>query len=69
MIGSIAGLQEGDVNVSSLTSTTTFAPGAGEQALYSELSEDAGAMWAGPDASTEATTASNTAVTATEIKG
>lgn len=67
-IGSLAGVQAGDVNVSSLTSTTTFAIGEGEQALYTELSETGGVSWVGPDASSEVTVASNTAASKTEIK-
>jgi hypothetical protein len=54
--------------VSSLTSTTTFAIGEGEQALYTELSETGGVSWVGPDASSEVTVASNTAAEKTEIK-
>jgi hypothetical protein len=67
-IGSLAGVQSADVNVSSLTSTTTFAAGNGEQALYSELSGDGGASWAGPDATSGVTVSSNTAASKTEIK-
>ncbi len=66
--GSLAGAQAGNVNVSSLTSTTTFAIGEGEQALYTELSETGGASWVGPDASSLVTVASNTSASATEIK-
>ncbi len=67
-IGSLAGVQAGDLNVSSLTSTTTFATLKGEQALYSELSSDGGTSWAGPDSSTWTMAATNTAASETEIK-
>jgi hypothetical protein len=67
-MGSISGVQEGNVDVSSLTSTTTLAIGAGEQALYSELSENSGGSWAGPDATSGTTIATNTAASKTEIK-
>ena len=67
-IGSLSGLQTGNVNVSSLTSTTTFAIGEGEQALSTELSETGGVSWVGPDASSEVTVASNTSASNTEIK-
>jgi len=66
--GSLAGVQAGDVNKSSRTSTTTFAGAAGEQALYSELSEDGGSSWAGPDATTLTITTSNDAASVSEIK-
>lgn len=66
--GSLAGVQTGDVNVSSLTSTTTFAIGQGEQALHFELSENAGASWVGPDPASEVAAASNTAASAIEIR-
>ena len=66
--GSLAGVQAGDVNRSSRTSTTTFASAAGEQALYSELSEDGGSSWAGPDATTLTITTSNDAASVSEIK-
>ncbi len=68
MLGLLSGVQGGDINVSSLTSTTTFATGEGEQALYSELSENSGASWAGPDPTSALTTATNTAASKTEIK-
>ena len=67
-IGSLGGVQKGDVNVSSLTAATSFAPGEGEQALFAELSETAGASWAGPDACTLLALASDTAAQRTEIK-
>jgi hypothetical protein len=67
-IGSLAGVQAGDINVASLTSTTTFAAGKGEQVLYSELSSDAGTSWDGPDSSTAAIVATNAAASQTEIK-
>ncbi len=64
----LSGVQAGNINFSSLTSTTTFAPGEGEQALYSELSENSGASWAGPDPTSLVATATNTAATKIEIK-
>jgi hypothetical protein len=67
-IGSLAGVQGGDVGVSSFASTSTFASAEGEQALASELSEDAGAKWLGPDPSSEVTVATNTAASKTEIR-
>ena len=66
--GSLAGVQGGDVNVSSLTSTTTFASGQGEQALHGELSETGGSSWIGPDPASEVTVASNTAASQIEIR-
>ena len=68
-IGSLAGIQAGNVNVSSHASTTTFASAAGEHALYSGLSENDGTGWAGPDPAGATFTASNNAASATEIKG
>jgi alpha-tubulin suppressor-like RCC1 family protein len=67
-IGSLGGVQTGDVNLPSLTSTTTFAIGEGEQALYTELSETGGALWMGPDPSSEVAVAANTAAEKTEIR-
>jgi hypothetical protein len=66
--GSLAGIQAGNVNMSSLTSTTSFAVEEGEQALATEISETAGKSWTGPDATSLTATASNTAATPTEIK-
>jgi hypothetical protein len=67
--GSLSGAQAGNVNTSSLASTTTFAIGEGEQALFAERSEDGGATWTGPDASTEVGVAHNTPAVRTEIRG
>ena len=66
--GSLAGVETGNVTVSSLTSTTTFAIGEGEQALYTELSENGGASWVGPDLSSESAVATNTAAEKMEIR-
>jgi hypothetical protein len=69
--GSISGLQGGDVNVSSTTSTTRFSIEEGkeaEQALFTGLSEDAGKSWLGPDSSTLVMLDSNTAGASIEIK-
>ncbi len=67
-IGSLSGVQAGDVNAPSFTSTTTFAIGEGEQALYTELSDTGGTSWVGPDPSTGVTVAINTGASKTEIK-
>jgi hypothetical protein len=66
--GSVAGVQAGDVNVQSLTSTTTFASEEGEQGLSTERSEDGGKTWTGPQSSTLVTVATNTAASPTEIR-
>lgn len=66
--GSIAGIQEGNIDTSSQLSTTTFALESGEQALYTALSENAGKSWVGPDPSNVVTVAEDTAASATEIK-
>jgi hypothetical protein len=66
--GSLAGVQGGNVNVQSLSSTTTFVTGEGEQALDTELSENGGASWSGPEHSSVVGVAENTAAEATEIK-
>jgi hypothetical protein len=67
-LGSLSGAQSGNANMSSVTSTTTFASGTGEQSIYTELSETEGASWVGPDLSTEATIVTNSAAAKTEIK-
>ncbi len=67
-VGLLGGVQAGNINVSSFTSTTTFATGEGEQRLETELSETGGLSWVGPDASSEVTVANNTAASKTEIK-
>ncbi len=64
----MVGAQAGNINVPSVSSTTTFGLSEGEQALYSELSTDGGATWAAPAASTEVAVASNTSTVPTEIK-
>ena len=68
IIGSIAGLQAGNIGTPSYASSTRFGAGLGEQALASELSTDGGEKWAGPDTSTLATLSANTAASQTEIK-
>jgi hypothetical protein len=40
--GSVSGIQTGDINVMSLTSTDTFGEGKGEQDLITEFSQDGG---------------------------
>jgi len=67
-MGALAGVQTGNVNVSSLASATTFASGEAEQGFDSELSEDGGTVWTGPDSTSAVLTATNTAAAATEIK-
>jgi hypothetical protein len=66
--GSIAGIQEGNVEVSTHASTTTFAVESGEQALYTALSENAGKSWVGPDPSNVVTVVENTAASPMEIR-
>jgi hypothetical protein len=66
--GSIAGIQEGNLDTSTRASTTTFAVESGEQALYTSLSENAGKNWVGPDAANVVTVLENTAASATEIR-
>ncbi|MGH2864362.1 MAG: hypothetical protein ACRDJX_03840 [Solirubrobacteraceae bacterium] len=65
--GSLAGVQAGNVNVMSTTSTTTFAPGEGVQALYMEVSESGGESWVGPSSTSEIGVAASTAASASEI--
>lgn len=66
--GSLGGLQAGDVNASSLASTTAFALEEGEQALSSEISEPGGKSWVGPEPSSEVTVDSNTSAADIEIR-
>ncbi len=66
--GSLSGVQSGDINAASVTSTTTFAVEEGEQALYTSLSENDGKSWVGPDVSNAVTVATNTAASAIEIR-
>jgi hypothetical protein len=66
--GSIAGIQEGNIDTSSRVSTTTFAFESGEQALYTALSENAGKSWIGPDPANVVTVVEDTAASATEIR-
>jgi len=67
-IGSLAGVQAGDIDVSSLTSTTSFSVEGGEQALSTELSEDGGKSWSGPYPSNEIAVATNASASSTEIR-
>ncbi len=67
--GSVAGVQTGDIDQPSSTSTTTFTLEGGEQALYSALSEDGGKSWIGPEPSSLVMTDSNTSAAEVEIKG
>jgi hypothetical protein len=69
--GWLSGVDGGNVNAMSSTSSTTFSSvvsGEGEQALYSELSENKGTSWIGPDSSALITVANNTSASQTEIK-
>lgn len=66
--GSVAGVQAGDVNVQSLTSTTTFSAEEGEQGLSTERSEDGGKTWSAPGSSILSTVATNMAASPTEIR-
>ena len=66
--GPLAGLQSGDVNTSSLTSTTSFASEEGEQALSTEISETGGNSWTKPEPSSEVTVDSNASAGAIEIR-
>ncbi len=78
--GSISGVQTGDINVTSSTSTTTFASSAGEQDLITETSEN-GTEWSGGTSggpnefgafgefrTKEETVATNTAAAQTQIR-
>lgn len=66
--GSLRGVQSEDIDTSSVTSTTTFAVEAGEQALYTALSENGGKSWVGPDVANAVTVATNIAASAIEIR-
>jgi hypothetical protein len=66
--GSLSGVQAGNVGVPSATSTTEFAANVGEQALLTELSENGGKSWTGPDASSFVVELTNTSELSTEIK-
>lgn len=70
-IGSLAGVQTGDIDAPSLTSTTSFSVEEGkeaEQAVFTEVSEDKGSSWSGPESSTLVTRATNTSPSAVEIR-
>jgi hypothetical protein len=72
--GALSGGQSGDVGAMSLTSSTTFKStavftGGSEQALETELSENGGSSWVGPEPASLVATASNTAASKIEIKG
>jgi len=66
--GALGGVQAGDVNVSSATSTTTFTGEEGEQALSSEVSETEGDSWLAPQPSSLLALAGNRSASAIEIK-
>ena len=66
--GALGGVQAGDVNVSSATSTTAFTSEEGEQALSSEVSETEGSSWLGPQPASLLGLASNRSASAIEIK-
>ncbi len=66
--GTLAGLQGGDVGAMSTTSTTTFNSASGEQALSTEVSENGGSSWLGPDSSILTAVATSTAASSIEIK-
>jgi hypothetical protein len=70
-VGSLAGVQSGDVGAPSLTSTTSFSieeEKEAEQAVFTELSEDNGSSWSGPESSTLVARATNTSTSAVEIR-
>ncbi|MCW3018337.1 MAG: Fibronectin type domain protein, partial [Solirubrobacterales bacterium] len=66
--GALAGVQQGDVGVPSVTSTTKFASEAGEQALSTAASEDGGKSWSAADPTRVVAAATNTAASPTEIR-
>jgi hypothetical protein len=66
--GSLAGIQSGDIETMSLTSMTTFNLNDGEQALSTELSENGGKSWTGPDPSSEVAAFANASAAAIEIR-
>ncbi|MGH9917839.1 MAG: hypothetical protein ACRD6W_03040, partial [Nitrososphaerales archaeon] len=66
--GSLAGVQTGNVAVSSATSTTGFVLEGDEQALSTEVSENAGKTWTGPAASSLLTRLSSSSAAPTEIR-
>jgi hypothetical protein len=70
-VGSLAGVQSGDVGAPSLTSTTSFSieeEKEAEQAVFTELSENEGSSWSGPESSTLVTRSANTSTSAVEIR-
>jgi hypothetical protein len=66
--GSLSGLQSGDFNTESLTSTTTFAVEEGEQALSSEVSETAGKSWSEAEPTNVVGVQSNASAAGIEIR-
>jgi hypothetical protein len=66
--GSLSGVQVANVGVSSATNATRFRVNEGEQALLTELSENGGSSWAGPNVTKVVTTLSNMTELPTEIK-
>lgn len=67
-IGALGGVQSGDVNTSSATSTTAFESEGGEQALFSEVSETEGQSWIGPQPSSLLALAENSSASRVEIR-
>lgn len=71
--GSLGGVQSGNVDVMSTTSTTTFFPAEvthdkGEQALFGELSENSGTSWSTAVYGDAIATASNTSASTFEVR-
>jgi hypothetical protein len=66
--GALAGVQEHDIGIPSLTSTTTFGDeNAGEQALTTASSTNGGSSWSAADPTSVVVLATNTAASPTEI--
>jgi hypothetical protein len=67
--GALAGVQEHDIGIPSLTSTTTFGgENAGEQALTTASSTNGGSSWSAADPTNVVVLATNTAASPTEIR-
>ncbi len=66
--GALGGVQSGDVNKSSATSTTAFESEGGEQALSSEVSENGGTSWSAPQSSSLLLLTESTSASAIEIR-
>lgn len=72
--GSLSGVQNGNIDEPSTTTTTTFAPPTqehglpeGEQGLLTAVSEDGGTSWTAPEATSTSALLSNTSASAIEI--